>query len=154
MLRQGLASRGSRLGLGLDRVRAVATWTWCRDQARRAGSPGARSVRPRLGHCARAMCAHDLGTVRATQRSSAQVEYTCAHTVHTAQSWVWVTIHGHCSLTLFKKKKKKPLGLWGVTGLTIKCICFESIYYAINPNVVSSFMVFIDFDFMFLSMYY
>ena len=35
---------------------------------------------------------------------------------------------------------------------TIKCIDFESIDYA-NLDVVSSFMVFSDFDYMFLSMY-
>ena len=39
-------------------------------------------------------------------------------------------------------------------GSTIKCIDFESIHYAINLDVVSSFVVFSDFDFMFLSMYY
>ena len=37
-------------------------------------------------------------------------------------------------------------------GSTIKCI--ESIRYAINLDVVSFFMIFSDFDFMFLSMYY
>ena len=36
---------------------------------------------------------------------------------------------------------------------TIKCIGFESFHYAINLDVVSSFMVFRDFDSMFLSMY-
>ena len=30
---------------------------------------------------------------------------------------------------------------------TIKCICFELVHYAINMYVVSSFMVFNDFDF-------
>ena len=35
-------------------------------------------------------------------------------------------------------------------NLTIKCIDFESFYYAINLNVVSSFIVFSHFDFMFL----
>ena len=35
----------------------------------------------------------------------------------------------------------------------IKCISFESIYYVINLDVVSLFMVFSDFDFMFFSMY-
>ena len=38
-------------------------------------------------------------------------------------------------------------------GSTIKCIAFESIHYAINLDVVSSFVVFNDFDFMFLSIY-
>ena len=38
--------------------------------------------------------------------------------------------------------------------LTINCIYFELIHYAINLNVVSSFMVFIDFDYIFLSIYY
>ena len=39
-------------------------------------------------------------------------------------------------------------------GSTIQFINFESIYYVINMDVVSSFMVFSDFDYMFLSMYY
>ena len=39
---------------------------------------------------------------------------------------------------------------WLSIGSTIN---FESIYYAINLGVVSSFMVFSDFDFIFLSMY-
>ena len=39
-------------------------------------------------------------------------------------------------------------------GSTIKCIILEPIYYTINLNVVSSSMIFNDFDFMFLSMYY
>ena len=34
--------------------------------------------------------------------------------------------------------------------LTIKCIGFKSFHYAINLDVVSSFVVFNDFDFMFL----
>ena len=33
---------------------------------------------------------------------------------------------------------------------TIKCIGFKSFHYAINLDVVSSFVVFNDFDFMFL----
>ena len=37
---------------------------------------------------------------------------------------------------------------------TIKCIDFELFHYAINLNVISSYMVFSDFDYMFLSMYY
>ena len=36
---------------------------------------------------------------------------------------------------------------------TIKYIDFKSFHYAINLDVVLSFMVFNDFDFMFLSMY-
>ena len=36
---------------------------------------------------------------------------------------------------------------------TIKCIGFESFHYVINLDVISSFMVFSDFDYMFLSMY-
>ena len=36
---------------------------------------------------------------------------------------------------------------------TIKCISFESFHYAINLNVVLFFMVFNDFDYMFISMY-
>ena len=39
-------------------------------------------------------------------------------------------------------------------GLPIKCIGFEPIHYAINLNVVLSYMVFSDFDNMFSSMYY
>ena len=39
-------------------------------------------------------------------------------------------------------------------GSNIKCIDFESIHYVINLDVVSSFMVFNDFDYIFLSMYY
>ena len=35
----------------------------------------------------------------------------------------------------------------------IKYIGFESIYYAINLNVVSFFMIFDDFNYIFLSMY-
>ena len=35
----------------------------------------------------------------------------------------------------------------------IKCIGFESFHYAINRNVVSFFVFFSDFDFMFISMY-
>ena len=38
-------------------------------------------------------------------------------------------------------------------GSTIKCTGFESIHYAINLNIVSSFMGFNDFDSIFLSMY-
>ena len=33
---------------------------------------------------------------------------------------------------------------------TIKCIGFESFHYTINIDVISSFMVFNDFDFIFL----
>ena len=36
---------------------------------------------------------------------------------------------------------------------TIKYIGFESFYYAINLDVVLSFMVFSNFDFMFISIY-
>ena len=39
-------------------------------------------------------------------------------------------------------------------GLTDKCIGFESIHYAINHDIVSSFIVFSDFDIMFLSIYF
>ena len=35
----------------------------------------------------------------------------------------------------------------------IKCTHFESFHYTINLDVVSSFMIFSDFDYMFLSMY-
>ena len=38
-------------------------------------------------------------------------------------------------------------------GLTIKCICFELIYYAISLDAISSFVVYSDFDSIFLSMY-
>ena len=38
-------------------------------------------------------------------------------------------------------------------GSTIKYIGFESIHYAINLDDVLSFMVFSDFDYMFVSMY-
>ena len=38
-------------------------------------------------------------------------------------------------------------------GLAIKCIGFKPIHYAINSDIVSSSMVFSDFDSMFLSMY-
>ena len=34
----------------------------------------------------------------------------------------------------------------------IKCVGFELIYYTTNLNVVSSFIVFSDFDYMFLSL--
>ena len=37
---------------------------------------------------------------------------------------------------------------------TMEYIGFESFHYAINLDVVSSFMVFIGFDYMFLTMYY
>ena len=37
---------------------------------------------------------------------------------------------------------------------TIKCIDFESFYYVINLDIVSSFVVFSDFDSILLSMYY
>ena len=37
---------------------------------------------------------------------------------------------------------------------TIKYIDFESFYYVINLDVVLSFMVFNDFDYVFLSMYF
>ena len=37
--------------------------------------------------------------------------------------------------------------------LIIKCINFESFYYAINLNIISFSMVFSNFDYMFLSMY-
>ena len=36
---------------------------------------------------------------------------------------------------------------------TIKCIGFELIHYAINVDDVSSFMVFSEFDYMFLIIY-
>ena len=39
-------------------------------------------------------------------------------------------------------------------GSTIKCIGFEPNHCAINLNIVSFFMVFSNFDSMFLSMYY
>ena len=35
-------------------------------------------------------------------------------------------------------------------GFNIKCVGFEQIHYAINLDAVPSFMVFNDFDFMFL----
>ena len=35
----------------------------------------------------------------------------------------------------------------------IKCIDFEFIHYASNLDIVLSFMIFRDFDYMFLSMY-
>ena len=38
--------------------------------------------------------------------------------------------------------------------LAIKCINFEWFHYAINLDVVSSFVVFSDFDYMFLLIYY
>ena len=38
-------------------------------------------------------------------------------------------------------------------GLTIKCVGFEPIHYAINLNVVSSSIVFSGFDYVFLSTY-
>ena len=38
-------------------------------------------------------------------------------------------------------------------GSTIKYISFESIHYAIKLDDVLSFIVFIDFDYMFQSMY-
>ena len=37
---------------------------------------------------------------------------------------------------------------------TIKCIGFESFHYAINLDDILSFVVFNDFDSMFLSMYF
>ena len=37
-----------------------------------------------------------------------------------------------------------------MNGSTIKYIGFESIHYAINMDVVSLFMIFSDFDYMFL----
>ena len=37
---------------------------------------------------------------------------------------------------------------------TIKCLGFESFYYVINLNVVSSFVIFSNFDYIFLLMYY
>ena len=36
----------------------------------------------------------------------------------------------------------------------IKCIIFESIYYDINLDLISSCMIFINFDFIFLLIYY
>ena len=39
-------------------------------------------------------------------------------------------------------------------GSTINCVGFELIYYVINLDVVSSSMIFSNFDFMFLLMYY
>ena len=36
---------------------------------------------------------------------------------------------------------------------TIKCMAFESFHYAIKFDVMSSFVVFKYFDFLFLSMY-
>ena len=35
-----------------------------------------------------------------------------------------------------------------------KCVGFESIHYTINLNDVSSFVIFSEFDYVFLSMYY
>ena len=37
---------------------------------------------------------------------------------------------------------------------TIKYTCFKLFYYVINPDIVSSFMIFSRSDSMFLSMYY
>ena len=37
--------------------------------------------------------------------------------------------------------------------LTNKCICFKSFHYSIDLDVVSSFVGFSDFDYMFISMY-
>ena len=37
---------------------------------------------------------------------------------------------------------------------TIKCISFESFHYPINLNVFLLFMIFSDFDFIFLSIYW
>ena len=37
---------------------------------------------------------------------------------------------------------------------TIKCIDFESFHYTINLDVVSSFVIFSDFDSLFLLMYF
>ena len=37
---------------------------------------------------------------------------------------------------------------------TIKYIDIETIHYAINMDIVSSFIVFSDFDYLFISMYY
>ena len=39
-------------------------------------------------------------------------------------------------------------------GSTIKNIGFKPVYYVINLNIVSSFMIFSDFDFILESMYY
>ena len=39
-------------------------------------------------------------------------------------------------------------------GSTIKCISFGSINYDINLNIISYFMVFNDFNSIFLSIYY
>ena len=36
---------------------------------------------------------------------------------------------------------------------TIKCIGFKSFHYIINLDVISLFMVFSDFDYIFISMY-
>ena len=38
-------------------------------------------------------------------------------------------------------------------GSIIKCIDFESFHYIIKLDVISSFMLFRDFNYMFLSMY-
>ena len=37
--------------------------------------------------------------------------------------------------------------------LTIKCISFESIHYTIYMYIISSFMIFSEFYYMFVSMY-
>ena len=39
-------------------------------------------------------------------------------------------------------------------GSTIDCVGFKPIHYTIDLDIVSSFMVFNDFDFTFISMYY
>ena len=96
MSRPRLVSRGgrdlvleSRLGLRLGKGH------WCRDLAlvsRPSQAPSScpalgnlRSESPRPGQCARNLCS----TVQ------------CTRTMHLTQFWVWVTIHEHCSLTLF-----------------------------------------------------
>ena len=41
-----------------------------------------------------------------------------------------------------------------ITGLNYQMINFKSFYYAINLDVVSLFVGFNDFDYIFISMYY
>ena len=51
-------------------------------------------------------------------------------------------------------KDKNQINGHQMCRLNIKCINFKSIHYAINLDVVSFFMIFSDFDYIFISMYF
>ena len=97
-----------------------------------------------------------LGTSFICLRRS--VTFICVRAIHTSKVYPikdkksnqWSLI---CCRTRIKGILATIYSNIKCVGSTIKYIGFEPINYAINLDVVSSYKVFNDFDFMFLSMY-